>query len=131
MSFEPMTVQQTRIRPFENSTAIHPQRIPGSNTQHEKMIPELPHNRFLSCQEVADLLKVSRRTLCNWAAWKTIPAFKIGRQWRFRAADITAWIKRHSTATSAVSNIIVCPKICNLVRASFPGRVRNKNISKL
>jgi excisionase family DNA binding protein len=43
---------------------------------------------FLRTAEVASRLKVAVRTIRLWAECGVVPALKIGRQWRFRAADI-------------------------------------------
>ncbi len=43
---------------------------------------------ILTPKEVADLLRVDRRTLYYWIKHDTIRAFKVGRQWRIRRADL-------------------------------------------
>jgi excisionase family DNA binding protein len=43
---------------------------------------------FLRTAEVASRLNVAVRTIRLWAECGVVPALKIGRQWRFRAADI-------------------------------------------
>lgn len=48
---------------------------------------------FLSTAEVALLLAIAPRTVCLWAECSELPGIKVGRQWRFRRADIQAWIK--------------------------------------
>jgi len=54
--------------------------------------------RLLRTREVADLLSVSIRTICLGAECGEIPALRVGRQWRFRAADISAWVERKRPA---------------------------------
>lgn len=60
-----------------------------------------PEKQYLSTEEVADLLGFSDRTITALAAaWhesggtEGIPAFKIGRSWRFERSDIQAFIER-------------------------------------
>ena len=42
---------------------------------------------------VAKWLGVSTRTLCLWAECREIPAIKVGRQWRFRESELSAWLR--------------------------------------
>jgi excisionase family DNA binding protein len=49
-------------------------------------LPPLP--RFLTPEEVADLLRISRRTVYNWLRSGQLPALRIGRIWRVRLEDI-------------------------------------------
>ena len=47
-----------------------------------------PLPRFLTPEEVADLLRVSRRTVYNWLRSGQLPALRIGKVWRIRREDI-------------------------------------------
>lgn len=47
---------------------------------------------ILTIRQVADYLQVTERTIYRLAAASGIPAFKVGGSWRFRKADIDAWI---------------------------------------
>ncbi len=56
--------------------------------------------QLLSCREplmttaaVAKWLGVSTRAVCLWAECKVIPAIKVGRQWRFRQAEVSDWLQ--------------------------------------
>ena len=51
---------------------------------------------ILTIKQVAEFLKVTERTIYRLAAAKKIPAFKVGGTWRFRTADIDAWIAAQS-----------------------------------
>lgn len=48
--------------------------------------------KALTAQQAADLLQTSRDTLIRKARAGEIPAAKLGREWRFRAADLDAWL---------------------------------------
>ena len=48
---------------------------------------------ILTIKEVAEYLKVTERTLYRLAQEGRIPAFKVGASWRFKRADIDAWIE--------------------------------------
>lgn len=46
----------------------------------------------MTIEELADYLKVSRRTIYEWLKDKKIPAVKLIGQWRFKKEKIDAWI---------------------------------------
>jgi len=54
---------------------------------------------LLNSREVAFLLDLSPDTVNELARRSLIPAFKKGRQWRFRKRDIT-WAKRQMSRVS-------------------------------
>lgn len=47
---------------------------------------------IMTVQEVAELLRVSERTVYDWATNGQIPCGKLGTTWRFKRADVEAWI---------------------------------------
>ena len=47
---------------------------------------------ILTIEEVARYLRVSERTVYEWAQKGEIPAGKIGTVWRFRKSDISRWL---------------------------------------
>jgi excisionase family DNA binding protein len=49
-------------------------------------------DEILTLPEVAQLLKVAEKTVYTMAQKGQLPAFKVGGQWRFRRADLDAWI---------------------------------------
>lgn len=49
-------------------------------------------DEILTLPEVAQLLKVAEKTVYTMAQKGDLPAFKVGGQWRFRRADLDAWI---------------------------------------
>ncbi len=51
-------------------------------------------DEILTLPEVARLLKVAEKTVYTLAQKGQLPAFKVGGQWRFKRADIDAWIER-------------------------------------
>ena len=52
-----------------------------------------PREPLLTTAAVAKWLGISTRAVCLWAECKTIPALKIGRQWRFRSEEVQEWIQ--------------------------------------
>ena len=47
---------------------------------------------LLTADEVQALLRVNRRTIYRLANAGTLPAARIGRQWRFPRREIEAWL---------------------------------------
>lgn len=49
---------------------------------------------WLTIDELADYLKLGRTTLYRMAQDGSIPATKLGNQWRFDRDEIDTWMKR-------------------------------------
>jgi len=47
---------------------------------------------FLTTEEVLDYLQVNLRTIYRLIKAGKIPAVRVGRQWRFKRADLDAWL---------------------------------------
>jgi excisionase family DNA binding protein len=52
---------------------------------------------FLTTEEVLDYLHVNLRTVYRLIKAGKIPAVRVGRQWRFRRADLDAWLEGQGT----------------------------------
>lgn len=49
---------------------------------------------LLTINDVAEYLKVKKRTIYDWVRKKRIPAIKTVGQWRFKRQEIDAWLKQ-------------------------------------
>lgn len=58
---------------------------------------------ILTIEEVAKYLRVSERTIYDWAQKGEIPAGKIGTIWRFKKDDIEKWVNER-LSSSTISN---------------------------
>lgn len=67
---------------------------------HEKTVPlNLPTDEsFLTTEEVLAYLNVNLRTVYRLIKAGSIPAVRVGRQWRFRKRDLDTWLEsqRHN-----------------------------------
>ncbi len=54
-------------------------------------------DEVLTVQEVADHLKVSHATVWRWCKSGKLPAFRVGQQWRIRAADLSLVMNGEAT----------------------------------
>ena len=51
-------------------------------------------DKLLKLEEVAQYLRVSERSVKDWAASGELPGGKIGASWRFRQSDIDSWVSK-------------------------------------
>jgi PTS system nitrogen regulatory IIA component len=49
--------------------------------------------RLLTIDDVAEFLQVNPMTIYAWVRDGKIPAFKIGKVWRFKKEEIEKWLK--------------------------------------
>ena len=54
--------------------------------------------KFLTLNEAARILQVSKRTLFRMVQDKKIPALKVGGQWRIRESQFVKWIEGRENA---------------------------------
>jgi excisionase family DNA binding protein len=47
----------------------------------------------LSGKEVMNLIGISRNAFCKWVRSGVIPAYKIGKDYRFDAAQLAVWLE--------------------------------------
>ncbi|HMV65901.1 MAG TPA: helix-turn-helix domain-containing protein [Myxococcota bacterium] len=52
----------------------------------------MTEDAILTIPEVAALLRISEKSAYKLAQAGDLPAFKVGNQWRFRRAELDAWI---------------------------------------
>jgi len=50
----------------------------------------------MTLQEVAKYLRVSQRRIHDMLRKNRLPAFKVGRGWRFTREEIDAWVRAQS-----------------------------------
>jgi excisionase family DNA binding protein len=49
---------------------------------------------WLSADDIAAHLGVTKDTVYTWIAEKRMPAHKVGRLWKFQAAEVDDWVRR-------------------------------------
>ena len=52
----------------------------------------MAEHELLTLEEVADYLRVSERTVYDWANKGEIPCGKLGTAWRFKRSDVEKWV---------------------------------------
>ena len=81
---------------------------------------------ILTIEEVANYLRVSDRTVYDWAQRGEIPAGKIGTVWRFKKSEVEKWVNDRLSSSGArikddvvqVKNILAPNRIIFISQAS-------------
>ena len=50
-------------------------------------------DRWVSATDVADHLGVARDTVYRWIESKCLPAYRVGRHWKFKIDDVDRWVR--------------------------------------
>lgn len=61
---------------------------------------EIMEDKWIGIEEAADYLEIKPVTLRSWIRneKKGLPAQKIGKQWKFKKAELDEWIKSGESA---------------------------------
>jgi excisionase family DNA binding protein len=51
--------------------------------------------KFLTLEQAAEILQVSKRTVHRLIQRKRMPGFKIGGQWRIRESEFKKWVEQN------------------------------------
>ncbi len=70
---------------------------------------------ILTIEEVAKYLRVSERTVYDWAQKGEIPAGKIGTVWRFKKEEIEKWVNERLTSSSKPSREPTLVQVQNIL----------------
>lgn len=49
-------------------------------------------DRWLSVIEISKYLGISKETVYRWLESRKIPAHRIGKQWKFKVAEVDEWV---------------------------------------
>ena len=58
-------------------------------------------DQALTVKEIALLLQVDEKTVYRLTQKGDLPGFKVAGSWRFKRADMDAWVERQKTAVTA------------------------------
>jgi len=61
----------------------------GNNKQGD-----LNMEKWLTLEQIAEYLQMSTSSIYKMAQAGKIPAYKVGRQWRFRKEEIDKWVEK-------------------------------------
>jgi excisionase family DNA binding protein len=60
------------------------------------------HDRWLSVDEIAEYLGVTRDTIYTWVADKGLPGHKVGRLWKFKRDAVDGWVRGGGATESRI-----------------------------
>jgi excisionase family DNA binding protein len=58
------------------------------------------HEALMTPKDAGEFLRVHPKTVIRFAREHLIPALRIGKHWRFRRSDLTAWTRKQVKSTS-------------------------------
>jgi PTS system nitrogen regulatory IIA component len=99
---------------------------------------EMAENEIMTIEEVAEYLRVSERTVYEWAKKGEIPCGKIGTSWRFKRSEIQKWVDRRlgrsgisTLLPSASLSRVLDPRRCILLNITTKTEALNELIDVL
>ncbi|MCB1636299.1 MAG: helix-turn-helix domain-containing protein [Xanthomonadales bacterium] len=54
--------------------------------------------RWVSVEQIAEHLGVTRDSIYRWIDRKGLPAHRVGRLWKFKATEVDGWIRSGGAA---------------------------------
>jgi excisionase family DNA binding protein len=57
-------------------------------------------NHWMSVEQLADYLSISKETIYRWLEKGTVPAHRVGKLWRFETNEIDEWVKDGGAANT-------------------------------
>lgn len=57
--------------------------------------------KWVTLKEVQEHLGVGRETILQWIAKRNMPAYKVGRLWKFKFSEVDEWIRSGGAAESS------------------------------
>lgn len=57
-------------------------------------------DRWLSVEEIADYLGVSKDAVYSWVSAKGMPGHRVGRFWKFKRTEVDEWVRAGGAAPS-------------------------------
>ena len=69
---------------------------------------------ILTIEEVAKYLRVSERTVYDWAQKGEIPSGKIGTVWRFKKSEIEKWVNKRLSSGGKSNDSVIIVQVKNI-----------------
>lgn len=57
-------------------------------------------DRWLSVEEIAEYLGVSKDAVYTWVSSKCLPGHRIGRFWKFKRDEVDEWVRTGQAAVT-------------------------------
>ena len=59
---------------------------------------EIVVEKWSTLKEVQEYLGVGRETILQWISKRNMPAYKVGRLWKFKLSEVDDWIRSGAAA---------------------------------
>ena len=60
--------------------------------------------KYVTLKEIQELLGVRRETILQLIAKRNMPAYKVGRLWKFKISEVEAWVHSGEAADDKVES---------------------------
>ena len=67
-------------------------------TKRRFKVKEQIIEKWSTLKEVQEYLGVGRDTILQWIAKRNMPAYKVGRLWKFKLSEVDDWIRSGGAA---------------------------------
>lgn len=57
--------------------------------------------KWSTLKEIQEYLGVGRETILQWIAKRNMPAYKVGRLWKFKVSEVDGWIRSGGAADNS------------------------------
>ena len=81
-------------------------RVPTHARSQERVAVD---DRWLSVDEVAEYLGVSKDTVYAWVTHKSMPGYKVYRSWKSKRDDVDAWVHAGGAAGASDEDLMERP----------------------
>jgi PTS system nitrogen regulatory IIA component len=94
-------------------------------------------HEIMTIEEVAAYIRVSERTVYDWAQKGELPGGKLGTTWRFKRDEIEKWVNDRLSQSSrqspavAVTNLVLAPERVLLMKHSTKEEVLTQLVDQL
>ncbi|MCI7301828.1 MAG: helix-turn-helix domain-containing protein [Clostridiales Family XIII bacterium] len=60
--------------------------------------------KWVTLKEVQSYLGVGRETILQWISKRNMPAYKVGRLWKFKLSEVDDWIRSGGAADDTIND---------------------------
>ncbi len=61
------------------------------------------NDRWLSVEEIAQYLGISKDTVYSWLTTKRLPGHRVGRFWKFKTEEVDEWVMTGGAELSSLT----------------------------
>ena len=85
---------------IEKAAGIRPCGTAEQNMEVNS-VSEINIEKWSTLKEVQEYLGVGRETILQWIAKRNMPAYKVGRLWKFKLSEVDKWIRSGGAADNS------------------------------